>query len=198
MPDFDYDDPEKIATSHRHLHSLCINPEAQFDSQHHDEKIILILRAHPVTFFPWLSLAAVAFFAPIFFNFFLPDFFTIPELLFINIVYYSGLFSYVFVNFLLWAYNVGIVTNHRVLDIDYTSVLQKEASGSSLDDVTDITGVTTGFFRTIFDYGDIQVQTAGTIQNIEFRAVPEPNVVVSIITQVIQDFKNTVVMERRF
>src|SRR3989338_5228640 len=181
------DSPEQMETSHKHLHALCINPAATFDSQHNDEHIILILRAHPVTFYPWLSFAIVAFFMPFFFNLFLADFFNFRELLFINIFFFSGLFSYIFINFLLWVYNVGIVTNHRVLDIDYKSVLQKETSGSTLDDVVDITGKTTGFLRSLFDYGDISVQTAGTIQNIEFLAVPEPNKVVSIISEITQD-----------
>jgi hypothetical protein len=50
----------------------------------------------------------------------------------------------------------------------------------------------------LFNFGDLSVQTAGIAQNIEFLAAPEPDLIVSIITQVIQDFKNTVVLERRF
>src|SRR3990167_4660730 len=96
-----------------------------------------------------------------------------------------------FINFLLWAYNVGILTSHRILDIDYVSILQKEVSGSTLDDITDVTGTTTGFFRAIFDYGDIFIQTAGLTQNIEFRGVPEPNVVVAIVSRVIREHKGS-------
>jgi len=194
---FEYDNPETMETAHRHFHSLCINPQVTFDSQHGDEKVLLVLRAHPVTFFPWLSFAAAAFLAPPFFNIMLSGFLNFPELLFVNVFFYSALFSYVFINFLLWTYNVGIVTSQRVIDIDYISVLQKEISGSSLDDITDITGKTTGFFRSLFDFGDLSVQTAGIMQNIEFAATPEPDVVVSIISQVSQDHKNSSLLKRK-
>ena len=83
-------------------------------------------------------------------------------------------------------YNVGIVTNERILDVDFNMIIQKQVSGTSLAKVTDVTERTTGFVRSLFQFGDVYVQTAGEEQNIEFHAVPEPVEIVSIINKLME------------
>lgn len=180
------DELESKTTTHHLMHSYCILPQERFESQHSGEKIQLIVRAHPVTFIPWIAISMVLFVTPIFLNAFLVNFFTIREILFLNLFWYSLTFTYIFLNVLTWVFNVGIITNERVLDIDYTQVLTKNVTGTSIVDITDVTAKTSGFIRSMFRYGDVYVQTAGREQNIEFRAVPYPDDVVSVINRLMR------------
>ena len=73
-----------------------------------------------------------------------------------------------------------------MIDVDYPNILIKEETGSSIEDATDVTAQTTGFIRALFHYGDIYIQTAGIMQNIEFLKVPDPDNVVSIINRLMR------------
>lgn len=168
------------------FHSYCIRPDITFDTQHNDEELLLLVRAHPITFIPWIFNAILFFFIPFVLNVALLRFLSLREILFIDFFWYSVLVSYIFQKVLGWLFNVGIVTNQRVLDVDYTMVLSKKSSATSIEDITDASENTIGYLRSLFRYGDVFVQTAGTEQNIEFLAVPEPAEVVSIINRLMR------------
>lgn len=184
-------DLETHKSSHEYFHALCVHPSTKFANQHHNEEVLVVIRAHPITLLPVFGFAIVLAIVPMFINILLADFFTFFQILFINIVVYSSIFSYVFINFVLWVHNVGIITNHRIIDIDYTSVLLKSATGSSLDDIADVNGKTTGFIRSIFNFGDVHVQTAGIEQNIVFIDAPEPDTIVSLVSRIIRDHRSS-------
>jgi len=174
----------------KHLYSLCVNPEVSFEGQTKSERVILLLRAHPITFVPWIIVASLMFLLPFILNVFLFSLFRFKEVIFINIFWYSATFSYVLVNIISWLFNVGIVTNERIIDIDYQYLLYKEISASTLEDAVDVTAKTSGFIHTFLHYGDIYVQTAGNIQNIEFYKTPDPSDVVSVINQLMQQHED--------
>jgi membrane protein YdbS with pleckstrin-like domain len=76
---------------------------------------------------------------------------------------------------------VGIVTNKRIIDIDFYGLIYKEITSAKLEKIEDITVKSGGFFASIFNYGNIFIQTAGTEVNIEFFNVPSPNKVRDLI-----------------
>ena len=78
---------------------------------------------------------------------------------------------------------MGIVTNKRIIDIDFSSILYRETTEARLANVEDITSKQVGYFGSFFHYGNVFVQTAGTYTNIEFLNVPEPAEVVEIINR---------------
>lgn len=88
-----------------------------------------------------------------------------------------------FVNFLLWYFDLSIVTNERIVDIDFPNILRKEVSATTLARVEDVTMRRGGFIRVLFNYGDIFIQTAGTELEFEFLSVPNPEQVVRIINE---------------
>ena len=51
--------------------------------------------------------------------------------------------------------------------------------------IEDVTSKTGGFLSSIFDYGNVFVQTAGTEANIEFVNIPKPSQVAQIINSLI-------------
>lgn len=168
-----------------YLHALCTYPDVRFESQHEGEEVILLVRAHPITFIPWISAAIIMFIIPIFSNVFLVSLMGVKEILFINLLWYCLLFSYVFMNVLYWLFNVGLITNIRVIDVDYSLIVHKEVTEAVLEGIPDATARTAGFLGTLFSYGDVHVQTQGMNQNIEFLTVPEPDTVGSTINKLI-------------
>ncbi len=178
--------PEPVRHGRRHsryLHSLVDFPRVKFELQENTEEIILLVRAHPITFIPWVSAAIIFFILPMIFNVFLTNFFNIREILFINLFWYCMLFSYVFMNILYWLFNVGLITNKRVIDVDYSLIVYKEVSEASIDDITDATARTGGFLGTLLNYGNVLIQTPGANQSIEFLSIPEPDTVGSTINK---------------
>lgn len=178
--------PGSNSKTHKYLHAYNLMPSVRFESQLSDEKAYILVRKHPITFVPWIITSIVLSLIPLFANVVLVQILNIPQIIFINFFWYSMIFSYVFVNILVWLFNVGIITNRRIIDIDYTTIINKEFTGTSLEDVTDATGRTSGFIRSLYNYGDVFVQTAGSAQNIDFHAVPNPSNVVSIINRLMK------------
>jgi membrane protein YdbS with pleckstrin-like domain len=169
--------------SHEVLHSFCINPGVRFDTQGPNERVILILRAHPITQIPWIFNTIFFIILLILGNIFAPLIFNGPQIFFLNIFILAFIFAYVWFNFLSWFFNVGIITNERILDVDFINVLYKEVTATRLSKVEDVTAKSGGYIRSLFNYGNVFVQTAGEEVNIEFLNVPFPSRVVEIINE---------------
>ena len=104
---------------------------------------------------------------------------------FVNIFAFVFILSYIWFNFLNWFFNVGIVTNKRVIDINYFNVLYKEITVARLDKIQEVTIKSGGYIEAFFDYGTIFIETAGTEANVEFTSVPKPAKVVQIINNLL-------------
>lgn len=188
---------EGTPLNEKHIHmlsSFCQNPLGfSFQDQEKDEKILLLLRRHLITNISWLipSLLLLAlplilnlftpFLEPFFFTSLLPQNYLTVFLLF----YYLFLFNYMFISFISWFYNLGIVSQKRVIDIDYSDIVHRHISFTKLSLVEDVTYRQTGFIRSLFNFGDVFVQTAGTHPNFEFLSVPQPAKATRIIQELI-------------
>ena len=93
--------------------------------------------------------------------------------------------SYALFNFINWYYNVGIITNKRVIDVDFFSIFYKEITVARLGNIQDITTKSGGYIQAFFDYGTIFIQTAGTDANVEFINVPMPSQIVQTINNLL-------------
>lgn len=172
-------------SEHDRFHSFCIRPGIRFESQAENEEIILMLRAHPITQLPWILNSIFSLILLVFFDFFTRSFFTGPQLIVINTYVIVFTFAYAYLNVLNYFFNVGIVTNMRIVDIDFHSVIYKEVTATKLDKIEDTTSKASGYFSSFFNYGDLFVQTAGKEANIEFPNVPDPQRATKIINELI-------------
>lgn len=161
-------------SSHRLLHSFCLHPSLRFETQAGDETVILVLRAHPITQVLWVITALIILILPFFFNIFLINNLVAKQVLFINFFWYSFLLSYVFLNILNYLFNVGIITDQRIVDVDFHQILYKEVTASLISKIEDVTVKSGGFIPSLFNYGNLFIQTAGTEANIEFINIPMP------------------------
>ncbi len=172
--------------NNHYLSSYCFYPDINFETQSVDEKIILLLRAHPITQISWIFNSLIFFVLIFGLNFITHSFFNINQKIFINFFAFFSVFSYVWFNFLSWFFNVGVITSERVVDIDFHMVLYKEVTATRLGKIEDITAKTGGYIASLFDFGNVFIQTAGTQANIEFINIPHPSKVVDTVNNLIR------------
>src|SRR5262249_12591180 len=90
----------------------------------------------------------------------------------------------VFSMFLIWVFyylNMQIITNLRVVDMDQHGLFSRGISELHIDKIEDVTSESSGPIATIFQYGNVFVQTAGTVDRFEFERVPAPERIVKVI-----------------
>ena len=168
--------------------SYVENPKhCRFDGQDPDEKILLLLRAHPITNLAWIIPAVLLFFAP----FFVPkvllllnlDISSIPptfEIVFL-IINYLLVLTITFEGFLYWYFNVYMVTDKNIVDVDFHSILFKNIDVAPLRNIEDTSSSMGGILNSIFNYGNVYIQTAGAAASIDLTSVPRPHHVADFI-----------------
>ena len=172
--------------------SFCSNPgRVSFAELETNETILLLLRRHFVTNLPWIVASFLLLLLPFAFPFVIHFFpFPLPSshtiMLFI-MFYYLAVFGFVILNFTLWYFQAGLVTNMRVIDIDLSGILYRRISETKIKNIEDVTYNQTGFIRSLFNYGNVLVQTAGAEENIEYDRVPKPSKVADIIGDLSQN-----------
>ncbi len=176
------------------LASFCQNPKGvSFQTQKENELIILFLRPYILTNLPWILFGIFLIFLP-------PITIVLLPMLGINFLssniiahfitvytlfYYLIVFSYVLINFMTWFYNIFIVTNDRIVDINYSDIVVHNVSETKLNHVEDVRYNQSGFIPTLFNYGNLFAQTAGTEENFEAPSIPRPKEATDIITGLI-------------
>ncbi len=162
-----------------------------FSGEGEDETIIILLRAHIVTNIPWLIVAFGAVLVPLIVFPVLAGFNVFPSVgmgtqVFVTLLWYAGIFTYSFINFLYWYFNIYLVTSERVVDIDWYSLLYQKVSSTGVAHIEDVTATHGGVIAGLFDFGNIYIQTAGTQENFEFANIPHPQLVVKKIEDLMQ------------
>lgn len=158
-----------------------LNIKHSFPNQKRDEKVHIFIRRHSLAFLPFLGLILGMFFVwaviiwAAFNNY--PDIFTgtgrnflvlgtSAYLLFVLVLFMVGWLDFYF--------DVHIVTNERVVDIDQFGLFNRRIDELNLDQVEDASSHVKGILGTIFNFGVVEVQTAGTARNFFLEDVPDP------------------------
>jgi hypothetical protein len=159
-----------------------------FPSQQEGEEIYLVVREHWVhlllKILVWLFFAA----ALILFNRYAKV--NLPQLFEDRMGQITQIFTQVYTLFLslslflIWVFyylNIQIITNLRIVDIDQIGLFSHTTSELHIDKIEDVTSQTNGVLGTLFNYGHVFVQTAGTIERFEFSDVPNPAVIEKLV-----------------
>lgn len=165
------------------LSAFSFHPDGiDFETREAEEKIILFMRQHPIVNVPWIMMSILMLIAPAFVSNFaflesVPPNFRFVFLL----VWYLILTAFSLEKFLTWFFNVYMVTDERIVDIDFYNLIYKEVSDAKIDRIQDVTYTMGGVIRTLFNYGNVLIQTASEVPNFEFLAVPKPDKVVRVL-----------------
>ena len=154
----------------------------RFETQEPQEKILVILRKHWLTNIPWFVISFLLFFAPLVLQFFpLLASFPLKFQLVAVIGWYLILLMYIFERFLSWFFNMSIITDERIIDVDFLNITTKKVADCDIDKIQDVTYTNSGAIGTIFNYGDVVVQTAAEVVEFVFDDVPQPSRVADIL-----------------
>ncbi len=156
---------------------------SQIIKQKSYEKIIYLLRRHPVTFIPRVILFVLLLGVEVGVYFLLHELF--PQLFLQNfsfaaLVLFGGvytlsiwLFFYTaFVNYFL---DMWFVTNDRIVDVRQAGLFARTVAETDLYRLQDVTSESDGFFATVFNYGNVYIQTAAEKERFTFFNVANPN-----------------------
>ena len=102
------------------------------------------------------------------------------------------IFTLIFHNYYL---SIQIVTSERLIDIDQRGLFNREMNTLPIENIEDVTFKQNGFFGTVFNYGNVIVQTAGEesvtkeakTSGFVFNNVPQPS---AISAKLIKLFQN--------
>lgn len=153
------------------------NPfEITLQNQADDEEIIKVWRHHPVTLFKpvfkVLLFAAIPAAIVLFTGFAM---FGNPVLFVLFVVILAIVATLAAYEWVSWYGDVYVLTNYRIVDVEQRGFFYRKFAEASLDKIQDISYETAGILQTVFRYGDVLVQTAGTVDNITMEAVSRPD-----------------------
>lgn len=169
--------------------------DVRFETQEDAEEIILFLRQHIIVLVPQCFFLIFLIFSPIVLFPLALRFITSPlpissgYIVVGTVFWYVAIFGYGFTQFLHWFFNIFIVTNKRIIDIEFMNLLYKEFSEAQIERIQDISYHSHGIMATFFNYGDVTIQTAGEQENFIFESVPRPSEVVKVVSGLLKKGK---------
>ncbi len=174
-----------------------MSPRKLFPSQLANEQIFLVVREH--WFHVFLKLLVWAFFLAAYVvadRYAMANF---PQMflgqsgqvtnLFID-VYLIFLILALFIIYLLYYLNIQVITSIRIVDVTQEGLFSHTVSELHIDKIEDATSQTNGVFGTIFNYGNVYVQTAGATDRFEFNDVPNPAAIEKLVLDLYEKNSN--------
>ncbi len=157
-----------------------------FETREDKEKIILMLRQHPIVNVRWISMTILLLTGPSVLGL-LGVFSLLPVgfSLVITLAWYLFTSAYAIENFLSWYFNVYFITTEGIIDVDFFNLLDKRVSEAELGRIQDVSYSTNGALGTTLNFGDVRIQTAAEIPEFKFELVPNPEKVAKILDDLI-------------
>lgn len=169
-------------------HSFKSFPKGlKFHGQEQEEQVILIIRSHWIIYVPQILLAILVLVLPWVLGAIAPVIFK-SVIIFLSLLITSLLTgaSILVSAIVKWYYNVDMITDQRVVDLDFPNIMAHTMSETQLEHIEDVTQKQLGLLGSIFDVGTVYIQTAGSNQNIEFTNIPRPRDVQEILSDLLE------------
>jgi hypothetical protein len=170
------------------LSSTLIYPHFfNFSERGENEIIYVVLRSHWFTNIHWLTIAILMIFAPSLVKF-IPMNLTIPFgiSLILFLFWYLVTFAFILEQFISWYFDIFIISNLRVIDIDVKNILDRSFKEAQIDRIQDISYKVAGVSQTLFNYGSVVIETAGENPEISFEKVSNPAKVLKVLQYLTQ------------
>lgn len=159
-----------------------------FPSQLADEQIFLIVRESWVLLVLKLIVVAILFmlwlavldYGPTY----APVLFTGTIGIIVQIIGGVYVMILTFATFIVWVFyyvTIEVITNIRIVDLEQRGLFHHTVSELHIDKIEDVTSESKGILATIFNFGNVYVQTAGTIERFVFKNVPAPDRIEKLI-----------------
>ena len=164
--------------------------KVHLDGQEPTEHIVLLLRQHWIVLLkPMLIIAALILVSTLTFpyaNTILDNPATAARYaMSASILLWVIAFTLGVTAFVKWFFTIDIVTDERVVDLDFLNPFRHNYAEAALDRIEDVSHVHKGALSTLFDYGTVTVQTAGAKVDIEFDNIPRPRDVQDVLLDLV-------------
>ena len=147
--------------------------DISFHGQDKGEDIVVVVRAHWITWIPQIFISLILVILP-FFLMLLSI--TFSPALMIGLILLSVVVAITnaLSAFFKWFYSVNIITTQRIIDVDFINAFQHKFSEAQLEKIEDISHEHVGFLGSLFDVGTVYIQTAASNAEFEFQNIPRP------------------------
>lgn len=151
-----------------------------FKGQRTDETVKHVVRRHPIVFFwPLLQATlalAIAIVVLVYFDFGLVFYIAA------GVAVLFDLSTLLKANF-LYQNSFCLITNQRVINVDQRSFFDRQITETDFSKIQDVSNTTSGMIGTTFNIGEITIQTAGTMNQLVIKKIPDPYQVQQEITK---------------
>lgn len=96
-----------------------------------------------------------------------------------------------FFSFIDYYLDVWVITSERIIDVRQEGFFSRTVAELKLFQIQDVTSELNGFFKFIFRYGDVYVQTAGEVGRFVFKQIPDPEKIRDIIIKLTEENKKS-------
>lgn len=159
-----------------------------FESQLENEKIYLVVRQHWLILLIKLKIVALMLVLGLGLWAYIPtllgDFFTEQIQLAFNLfmyLYMLGLLLGTLLVIIFYYLHLQIITNLRMVDVDQFSLFKRNVSEIQIENIQEVTSKSHGILPTIFNYGNVTVQTSGSQIEFDFERVAHPEQIKKMI-----------------
>ena len=110
------------------------------------------------------------------------------------VLWYLVTTAVVLEGFFNWYFDVFIVTDERIIDVDFKNLIYKNITTTKIDKIEDVTYNVSGAVPSFLNFGNVLIQTAGagvemtpqgTVPYIEIFNTPHPAKVAKLINELI-------------
>lgn len=167
------------------LFSIISTSHNSFEGEENGERVILLLRRHPFFILARIAVFVLMLLLPLILGASFDNFISANNLvdifLFVSVVWCLLVWSGIFYALTMYTLDVWIVTNHRIIDSTQHGFFSRTISELHLGRIQDISVKTKGIIQTFYNFGDLQVQTAGAEERFKFSQIPQPVKVKDVI-----------------
>jgi membrane protein YdbS with pleckstrin-like domain len=155
---------------------------SRFPGQRDGEEVEFALRKHPITLLPAVLYILFIIILPIIFYVLivphaLPALLEKPyqDIFFLLVtIYYGFLWIVISMEWSDYYLDFLLVTNKRIMKVEQLGLFHRIVSELELERIQDITSFVNGPIQTLFNFGDLEIQTASEENKIEPKAIPHP------------------------
>jgi len=112
-----------------------------------------------------------------------------PLIVIVGSIYFLSIWLFAFLEFTDYYLDTWIVTNEPIINIEQDGLFHRTASELDLAAVQDTTAEIRGILQTVFTYGNVFVQTAGSKGRFHFKNIDNPENVKEQINQLVEEDK---------
>ncbi len=160
----------------------------------HNEKVLYFLRRHWIIFFVDVVMIAALMLMPVGVYFLLDRLFPAllvgafsrPLLILLGSIFYLMAWLFFITSFVDYYLDAWVVTTDRIVDVEQHGLFSRTISELDLARVQDVTSEVKGVIPSIFNYGNVYVQTAGEVERFDFEQIARPHEVRKHLLELIE------------